>query len=386
MKIADGNRIALLETGDRYFPVLEAACREAREEIHVETYLFENDATGHRIAHALAEAARRGVVVRVLADGFGTRNVAPALRAVLIAGGVHLRVYRPAMRGFPLRLQHLRRLHRKLVVVDGRVGFCGGINLVDDRDAGGDVPRYDFTVRVEGPLVGDLHRAVRRLWLLTGLTARPRTTDPRMRWRARPAPIPGGHPASFVTRDNLRHRRAIEDAYLRAIAAARHDVLIACAYFLPGRRIRHALTEAVRRGVRVRLLLQGRPDHLLVHHATHGLYGTFQRAGIEVYEYQPAHLHAKVACVDDTWATVGSSNIDPFSLWLSREANVILHDRRLVAELRTSLEHAIANAALPITPDLARPLGFLTRLRAALFYQLARGVVQFAGFAAREEL
>lgn len=386
MKLTRGNRITLLETGDQFFPALADAIGAAREEIHVETYIFADDPTGQRIAQALADAARRGVTVRLLADGFGTRNLAPGLRAILEPAGVHIQIYRPIPGRPSLRVQHLRRLHRKLTVVDGRIAFCGGINLLDDR-AGtrGTAPRYDFAVRVEGPLVADVHRAVRRLWLLVALTATHSSPAPRMRRRPRPAPYADGGAASFLTRDNLHYRRAIEDAYVSALDAARHDVVIACGYFLPGRRIRHALMRAVQRGVRVRLLLQGQPDHPLVHYAEHGLYRSFQRAGIALYEYQPAQLHAKVACIDDSWATVGSSNIDPFSLWLSREANVVLHDRRLVAALRASLEHALNHAALPITHELAQPLPLHKRIQAWLFYQLARLLVGRHGFATRDE-
>jgi len=146
--------------------------------------------------------------------------------------------------------------------------------------------------------------------------------------------------AALMLRDNLRHRRTIERAYLRAIGRARNEVLIACAYFFPGRRFRRALKSAVRRGVRVRLLLQGRVEYRLQHYASQALYEPWLRAGIEIIEYRRSFLHAKVAVIDD-WATIGSSNIDPFSLLLAREANVAVQDARFATLLRERLDRAI---------------------------------------------
>jgi cardiolipin synthase A/B len=171
-----------------------------------------------------------------------------------------------------------------------------------------------------------------------------------------------GVPASLLLRDNLRNRRTIERAYLTAIAAARHEVLIANAYFLPGRRFRAALRDAVARGVRVRLLLQGRVEYPIQHYAQRAMYGDLLGAGIEIHEYQASYLHAKVAVVDDAWATVGSSNIEPVSLLLAREANVSVHDARFAAALRAELEHAIAQDSATLqAQDYARR-GLLARL------------------------
>ena len=188
MKPREGNHISLLETGDEFFPSLETALDHATREIHIETYIFADDEIGRRIAQTIARAAQRGVVARVLVDGYGSNNLAPALSAVLLAAGVQILIYRPLPKRFSLYRDHLRRLHRKLVVIDGRLAFCGGINLTDDRDnAGTDPPRYDFSVKVEGPLVGDMHRAARRLWLMTELRNLTPSIHSRMR-RSLPPP------------------------------------------------------------------------------------------------------------------------------------------------------------------------------------------------------
>ena len=386
MSFVAGNRITLLETGDAYFPALLEALARATREVHLETYIFADDSIGRRVAMALAACAARGVVVRVLVDGFGSRDLSPALRAILEPAGVGLRVYRPAPR-FPLPfLRHLRRLHRKLVVIDGRLAFCGGINLKDDRVVPGDAhPRFDFALAIEGPLVANVHRVVRRLWRRLDFTRRRGSPGPSLPPITPPPACEPGHRARLVVRDNLRNRRAIEDAYLGAIARAQEEIFIACAYFLPGHRMRKALVEAARRGVTVRLLLQGQPDHLLIHTTAYGMYDSLLESGIQIREYQPAHLHAKVAFVDRDWATIGSSNIDPFSLWLSREANVVVVDETLVARLRQSLMAAFEARATPVARGASRRLSLGLRFQAWCVYRLARLVLGLSRQVSREE-
>ena len=359
----EGNRIALLTTGDEYFPALEAAVDGAHDEVHLETYIFEDDPTGRRVAQCLARAARRGVAVRLLVDGFGASNLAPSLRAILEPAGVSIQVFRPEIAKGRFRRNRLRRMHRKLAVVDQRIGFCGGINILDDRDGTGEgQPRFDFAVRVEGPIVSDMHAAVRRLWKLVEWTKAGRRVGPRME-RCPDQPVfPDGLRAAFLVRDNLRNRRTIEDAYLEAIASAQREILIANAYFLPGRRFRKALREAVQRGVRVRLLLQGKREYFWVHYAIRALHGWLLAAGMEVHDYTAAWLHAKVAVIDRQWATVGSSNIDPLSLLMAREGNIAVEDQRFASELQEKLESAMAKEAEPIRIESLARRPWLDRL------------------------
>lgn len=359
----EGNRIALLTTGDEYFPALEAAVDGAHDEVHLETYIFEDDPTGRRVAQCLARAARRGVAVRLLVDGFGASNLAPSLRAILEPAGVSIQVFRPEIAKGRFRRNRLRRMHRKLAVVDQRIGFCGGINILGDRDGTGEgQPRFDFAVRVEGPIVSDMHAAVRRLWKLVEWTKAGRRVGPRME-RCPDQPVfPDGLRAAFLVRDNLRNRRTIEDAYLEAIASAQREILIANAYFLPGRRFRKALREAAQRGVRVRLLLQGKREYFWVHYAIRALHGWLLAAGMEVHDYTAAWLHAKVAVIDRQWATVGSSNIDPLSLLMAREGNIAVEDQRFASELQEKLESAMAKEAEPIRIESLARRPWLDRL------------------------
>jgi cardiolipin synthase len=253
------------------------------------------------------------------------------------AAGVHFLVYRPQISPWTLKRARLRRLHRKLAMIDARTAFVGGINIIDDEDTErGIPPRFDYAVRVEGPLVASIYPVVKRLWRLVSATQL-RARRPETR-----ALVPNGAPrgkqrAAFLIRDNLKHRREIEDEYLAAIGASRSEILIASAYFIPGISFRRALMDAAARGVRVKLMLQGRPDHLLFHYAS--------RARIEIHEYPRSFLHAKVAVIDGHWSTVGSSNIDPFSLLLAREANVVIEDSAFADQLWVSLTRAMDQGA-----------------------------------------
>ncbi|HYP68587.1 MAG TPA: phospholipase D-like domain-containing protein, partial [Thiobacillaceae bacterium] len=265
----------------------------------------------------------------------------------------------------------LRRLHRKLACIDGTMAFVGGINIQDDLDVPGVTqPRFDHAVQIEGSLVLEVREQMARLWNLLEWSrqqSRPRVLAPPV------VPVPAGRQrAALVIRDNLFHRRDIERIYLSAIGHAREEIIIANAYFLPGRRLRRALTEAARRGVSVTLLLQGRMEHFLQHHASHALYGQLLGAGVVIYQYQVANLHAKAAVVDGHWATVGSSNLEPFSLVLSREANVVVEDKAFAAELRASLRSAMTNQSIKTELKFWAGRNLLQRTRDWLAYGVVR--------------
>ena len=338
-----GNSVTLLRNGAEYFPVLLEAISLAEREIWLETYIFAEDDTGNVVADALIAAARRGVSVRVLVDGWGARHyLTPPLEKRLIAGGVDLLKYRPEVAPWDFRSHRLRRLHRKLCHVDGRVGFVGGINVIDDMNTPGHKPpRVDFAVCVRGPLLVPIVQTMQRVWAIVEITQF-RDSDVPLFPDEEPAENVGTQVAKFTIRDNLRHRRDIERAYLAALRTARHEIVIATAYFFPGVRFRRALITAAARGVTVTLLLQARVEYRLLHYASRALYGQLLTAGIAIQEYHRSFLHAKVAVVDGNWATVGSSNIDPYSFLMSREANVFVRDPvfagLLGAELRTMID------------------------------------------------
>jgi len=379
-RFLEGNRVELLQTGDEYFPALLRDVDAAREDVHLETYIFADDPTGRQVAQALARAARRGVTVRLLVDGFGASNLLPALRQILEPSGVLIQVFRPEVGRFRLRRSRMRRMHRKLALIDQRIAYCGGINVLDDRDGRAEgAPRFDFAVRLQGPVVAEVHDALRRLWMLVAFTRVHRHHGPSMAPRAPQPPFADGRGVAFVVRDNFRNRHAIEEAYLEAIGRARHEIIIANAYFLPGKRFRRALFDAVARGVKVRLLLQGRREYFWVHYATRASYAGLLRAGIEIHEYLTSWHHAKVAVVDGQWVTVGSSNIDPFSLLLAREANIVTTDAGLADNLRARLELAMASGSAEVHAEALARWSWIDHLLAAAGSRLGRLVSAVAG-------
>jgi cardiolipin synthase len=354
-QFTEGNRIRLLSTGEEYFPELLRAIDSANRSIHLETYLYEADAVGRQVTGALVRAAARGVGVRLIIDGYGGGEHVRRLASQLGSEGVQIRIYRPE-RWWRLQRRLFRRLHRKIVVIDEMLAFVGGINVIaEPPDEPG--PRLDFAVACEGPIVSPITLSAERLWWTLSL---PRLSEPSVPFPRRlgvrtQQPVRGGVRAALLLRDNLLHRRTIERAYIEALAGAQRDVLIANAYFIPGRRFRAALVDAARRGVRVRLLLQGKLEHIVQFYAQHALYGQMLAGGVRIHLYTRSFLHAKAAVIDDDWATVGSSNLDPYSLLLAREANVLVRDQAFAAALRARLEQAIATESVQFgTEDLLR--------------------------------
>lgn len=400
---AGGHAFGLLRGAAAYVPDLVAAVQAARRSVGLATYIFEDpglDPAAAAVAQALAEAARRGLKVRVVVDGFGSRLALPGLRAVLEPAGVELVVFRPLDGWWHwLQPRQLRRLHQKLAVVDERLAWCGGINLIDDRHdqhhGWTEAPRLDYALRIEGPAVGPIAQTIGAVWQrarfgadwrdqLAAWWRQPQPVEAARRWRRRlrwptgagPTPSqPGPGRAAFVLRDNLRQRRTIERAYLEALGRARESIDLVCPYFYPGRALRRALGAAAARGVRVRLLLQGKVDLAIAGHAARSLYARLQAQGVQVHEYTPAFLHAKLAVVDGDWATVGSSNIDPLSLLLNLEANLVVRDPALVATLRAALARDFAAARL--VPPQAPQAGWRAALGRGALRVLVRLYLAF---------
>ena len=406
--------LQLLQGGQAYFPALIKAIDEASAWVQLETYIFDVHGAGQGVADALIRAARRGITVQVLVDGIGSNPLSPEWQQKMLDAGVQWCVYSPLGTGIQvlslLMPNRWRRLHRKLCVIDQHTVFCGGINILDDfyDPNHGDLqaPRFDFAVAVTGHLAVEAAEAVALLWwrVQAGYSARHRHLNAA--WEKFKAAGYGlktnaaglvkadlsllaasaDHvvansraKAALVLRDNLRNRTSIEKAYLKAIGRAHHEILIANAYFVPGRKMRRALVNAARRGVKVTLLLQGKYEYFMQYHAARPVYGALLKAGIEIHEYKASFLHAKVAVIDAHWATVGSSNLDPLSLLLAREANVLVEDKAFACELRERLCTAIASHGHRIDPAAysQRPLG--QRVLGRVAFAVMRMAIWLAG-------
>ena len=382
-EIFSGNTVCLLHNSSEYFQVLKEALNKAKHAIYLESYIFSGDTIGRLIGEALQRAALRGVSTHLLIDGFGSKDFPKTMRDFLEKAGVQVQVYRPQISPWTFQRKRLRRLHRKLLVIDSEIAFVGGINITRGSCVEGKfLYRYDFAVRIEGPLVKKIHGSAVRLWRrVAGASHHRFFRRPSSDKRILPTIPAGCAKSAFIVRDNFRHRRDIENCYLQAINQADTEIILVNAYFLPGLNVRHALVNAAGRGVRVVLLLQGKVDHWLYHKASRALYGNFLKAGIEIYEYHQSILHAKVAVIDDHWATVGSSNLDPFSLLLSLEANIIVDNGDFAKELRDSLQLAIKLGAERIHEKNLRTQTTGMRLVSWLSYGLVRFLTGIAGYA-----
>ena len=393
----EGNRIDLLRNGEDFFPALCKSIDEARRLVHLETYIFNLDKTGLLVLEHLQKACERGVKVRVVLDGFGSQEHGADIVQRLAAMGAQSRVYRPepkGLRAVRFTLRRLRRMHRKITLVDNEVAFIGGINILDDYedvpdDGAGPRPRFDFAVKVQGPIVADVIKAQRALWLRMAWRRRDdwaafyqrikHVAERRRKFYAQHLPaFEPGRRAALLLRDNLRYRQTIENVYLATMAQAQSEILIANAYFFPGRRLRKALEDASRRGVRVRLLLQGRSEYPMQYRASRYMYCKLLDDGIEIHEYQPSYLHAKVAVIDNC-AMVGSSNLDPFSLLLAREANVYIEDVDFARELREALEMEMQSNCAPVTAEALQKRSRFGAWADAFSYFMLRAGVALTG-------
>ncbi|MES2958131.1 MAG: cardiolipin synthase ClsB [Pseudomonadota bacterium] len=401
-----GNEVTLLTGGDELFPAMHAAIARARHDVWLATYIYHHDAAARAMTDALIDAARRGVRVRVVVDGFGCMASLATLRRWFDGSGVALAVFRPIDRWYAwLQPGQLRRLHQKVLACDAEEAFVGGINIIDDRnDLNHGVmpePRLDYAVGLRGPVVGPVAQTARAMWTRAAFgrdwrdevmalarsaepIARARSLMHRLRVSTEPdAAGPDIAPvrAAFLVRDNLRQRRAIERSYVDALSRASERIDLVSPYFYPGRLFRRVLRDAARRGVRVRLLLQGKLDYRFAGLAASVLYDELLSRGVRIFEYMPAFLHAKIALADDDWATVGSSNIDPLSLLLNLEANVVVRDAAFSAALSAAFEQAIAVSREVTAPPVAR--GWTATLRRGFVAWAANWYLRLAGITGR---
>ncbi|SNT25131.1 cardiolipin synthase [Noviherbaspirillum humi] len=374
-----GNRFSLLENGEEFYPKVFEAIARAEREVMLETFILYEDKVGLQLHQVLLEAARRGVQIDLTIDGWGSPSLSQEFIGSLTAAGVRFHVFDPGLR-LLRRLNLFRRMHRKLVVVDGKIAFVGGINYSADHlgDFGPEA-KQDYAVQAEGPIVAQIH-AFMRAAIAAG--------HGRRHWFRRrqavaqtPAPAPAGEAeALFVWRDNNENKRAIERQYRLAIRLAQRRVVIANAYFFPGWAFLRDLRRAARRGVQVDLILQGNPDMQIVQIAAAMLYHHLLRGGVRIYEYCARPLHGKVAVVDDEWATVGSSNLDPLSLSLNLEANVMIRDRGFNHRLRERLDYLIRHSCKQIRPEDVREPEMWRQVRSFFLFHFLRRFPSWVGW------
>lgn len=339
MEWRDGNRLRLLENGEEYFPRVFEAIRRAREFVLLETFILFEDEVGKELHAVLLEAAKRGVKVEMLLDGYGSNDLSDEFVTALTSAGVRFVYYDPRPLVLGMRTNIFRRLHRKIVVCDGDIAFVGGINYSAEHNSSyGAEAKQDYAVEVKGPIVDDITAYVQQSLNSEEVTRR--WWGGRSHRPAKNA-TPGEAQILFVWRDNDEHRDDIEQHYIDMLRSAKKEVIIANAYFFPGYKLLREMRSAAQRGVSVKLIVQGEPDMPIVKVGAELLYNYLVGGGVEIYEYIRRPLHAKIAIQDDYWSTVGSSNLDPLSLSLNLEANLIVHDRTFNEIVRSKLNRLL---------------------------------------------
>ncbi len=354
-----GNRAQLLTNGEHAFPEMLAAIDNAEKRISFEIYKIRMDSVGRRFVEALTNAAERGVRVRFLYDAYGSRTVNGRDFAVLRAAGAEVRVFNPVMWWTLLRVNN--RDHRKILVVDGRITFVGGLNLGEEYDGNGMNGWRDTVLMVEGPAALDAERVFASSWLqggrgfigkdlpVVGFRPLKRALDDPLMWllglngafclpEHAPAAEGTAH-VRVVASAPDRLTSTIVDKYLLAINSAQRRISITSAYFVPPLILRRAIVDAAKRGVRVRLILQGSSDVSTVRTISIGYYGRLLKHGVEIYKWTRSVLHAKTMVVDGVWATVGSANLDGRALFLSYEANMAVIDPGFAAAMERQFEN-----------------------------------------------
>lgn len=381
----DGNKLKLLVNGEDFFPRVFECIAAARRDVLLETFILFEDQVGKALHEVLLGAATRGVQVDITIDGYGSPDLSPTYISSLTQAGVRVHVFDPSPRLWGFRTNLFRRMHRKIVVVDGERAFVGGINYSADHLANfGPAAKQDYAVEIEGPLVADIEQFVRAQLLLgqqpqSGRLQQFLRRKPARPARATPAAV-GGVQAMLVTRDNIEHTSDIERHYRIAIRGARRRIIIANAYFFPGYRLLRQLRKAAKRGVDVRLILQGEPDMPIVKIAASMLYNHLLCAGVKVYEYRDRPLHGKVALTDDEWSTVGSSNLDPLSLSLNLEANIIIKDRAFNQHLGEHLQQLMTESCIQIKSSDLTESNLWVKLRSFFVFHLLRSYPAWFGW------
>ena len=339
MPLSDGNRIEILRNGVCFFPVMLAAIRAAKRSINLEFYIYWDGEIGRMFAEALAERSRAGVKVNVILDAVGSSLMSHDLIDFLRRNGINVEWYHP-LRWYTIsRINH--RTHRKILIVDGRIGFSGGVGIADEWQGDADSPDHwrETVARVEGPAVAQMQSAFMDNWvksrgeLLVGLDYFPLLE-----------PV-GTHLAQVVKSSPSEGSSAVKLLYIVSIVSAQRSIYIANAYFLPDIDTVRALEGAVRRGVDVRVLVPGEhTDVPIVRFAGRWQYDRLLRRKIRIFEYQPTMMHAKTMVVDGIWSTIGSSNFDERSFRLNDEVNVNIYDEGIAAQMESMFFEDLARS------------------------------------------
>lgn len=368
------DKTKLIRGGKDYFDLLTRMIGRAVKSIHLQTYIYDDDETGKLVADALKAAAARGVAVYIMADGYASQVMSQKFIDELRSSGIHFRFFQPLLKSKYFYFG--RRLHHKVVVVDSRYSLVGGVNITNRyNDMPGKPAWLDFALYAEGTVANDLYILCWKTW--NGFTDKTGFIFPQ------PGPFTPGNAVTVNMRRNdwVRRKNEIYESYLAMFQNARSHITIVCSYFLPGKKIRRLLGKAAARGVRIRVILAGRSDVLLTKPAERWLYDWLLRNNIQLYEYQPSVLHAKLAICDSEWLTIGSYNINDLSAYASIELNLDVHDPSLAIKAEQVVNDITRNDTVRVTlSQHKRTKNMFRQLGRWLSYQFIRVIVNLLTF------
>ena len=370
------NTIQLIKGGASYFQLLGELIEKASHSIFIRVYIWDDDATGTLIANHLFNAAERGVAIYIVADGYASQCLSKRFIKRLKEKGLRFRYFEPLLKSSHFYFG--RRMHEKLVVIDGKYGLIGGINFADRYNDIDSIPAWlDYALYVEGEAAWELYQYCASDWNLKNKLQPPyinralSKTDCSVR----------------VSRNDwVKGKHQVWRSYFNLFNQAEESITIMCSYFLPGRVLRNKLYQAAKRGVKIKLILAGPSDVMLAKHAERYLYRWMLKNGFEIYEYQPAVLHAKIACVDNHWVTIGSYNINNVSAYASMELNLDIRNRPFAAAVETEMEAIIDHNCIRVSQK--NPISntnFLTRFLQKLSYEFIRAVINLSTFYFKHE-
>ncbi|MBX2945337.1 MAG: hypothetical protein KF725_05850 [Cyclobacteriaceae bacterium] len=338
--------VRLVRAGHEYFNLLDKLIHEAHDSIHLQTYIFEPDETGTRVAKALIQAAKRGVKVYVIVDGYASQKLSKDFIRVLREAGIYFRFFAAYFKS-----KHFyfgRRLHHKVFVVDGRYSLVGGINIGNHyNDTAHNVAWIDWAVYCDGDISARLRKICEARVQGKGRRSFVRHTMLEIQQKNKPVIL-----ARPRINDWVRRKREITKSYLEMFRHAEDSIYMMSSYFLPGNLLLKNIAAAAKRGVKIKVIVAGISDVALAKYAERYMYGWFLRHGVEIWEYQRKVLHAKLSTYDGQWVTIGSYNINNISAYASVELNIDIYNEGFARDVERRLKRIMELECVQITPEL----------------------------------
>jgi len=372
------NRVQLVKGGKPYFDLLLQVINNAKESLHLQTYIYDADETGQMVADALVAAAERGVDVYMMVDGYASKALAKCLMGELRKKGVHIKFFEPL---FKSKFFYFgRRMHHKVVVADAQFALVGGMNISNRyNDMPGEKAWLDFGVLVEGEVALELCVLCWKTW--KGFPMRMKITPCEEKKITFNIPKEEASLVRMRRQDWVRSKLDISKTYFEMLRTAKTEITIVCSYFLPGKQMRGLISKASRRGVKIRIVAAGRSDVMLSKYAERWLYDWLLRRNIELYEYEKNVLHAKLAICDSSWLTIGSYNVNNISAYATLELNLDVKNENFIKQVEEQVEKIITNDCIRITEEHHKKTrNFIIQFARWVSYHFIRAVLYLFTF------